>query len=139
MTTNINDAITKIETFLLTNPDEATVKALIKRLQDHEQAHQGQRVIADLAWKDQLPKSFPAYPRHEVIREFFRRIYNQLNKQGIAVSYAADSSSQNFVQWELEKEGKTGWLFWFRTGNRWEIQGFSFDDLQGEFAEVYRR
>jgi hypothetical protein len=59
MTTNINDAIKAIKTFLLTNPDEATVKALIKLLQDHEQARQGQRVMADLAWKDQLPESFP--------------------------------------------------------------------------------
>ena len=138
MTTNINDAIKAIKSFLLANPDEATVKALIKRLQDHEQVHQGQRVMADLPFKNELPESFPLGDKN-LIRKF-QRLSDQLTEQGIALEYKSNDCGKYCLKWKLTRAKETGRLLLFTANNSWELHGFKLEDEQGnlltEFSDV---
>lgn len=91
--------------------------------------------MADLAWKDQLPESFP--PGNKKLREKFRRMYNQLGKQGITVKHEPDFSGKDIEQWVLTKEGTQGRLMWFRKGSEWSLHGFTFVDEQGKPLEEF--
>jgi hypothetical protein len=145
MTNKLTDIQSQLETFLQTNPDSETVNSLINRLKEYEAERQQQTVEADLAWQKQLPNTLPEYPKDKGFREKFRQIFYQLNKQEILVEYAHPFFGEQIEQWLLtaghKTEGqKVGRLTWYRTENKWEIDGFYFQDEEGspidEFNDV---
>jgi hypothetical protein len=146
MTNQLTEIESQLESFLQTNPESEIVNSLIDRLKEYQSECQRQAVKADLAWKEQLPETFPKYPKDKGLREKFRRMFNQLNKQGISVEYARPFFGEHFEQWLLtagdyKTEGQTlGRLTWHKTENKWEIDGFYFQDEEGnpidEFNDV---
>lgn len=138
MTNQLTDIQSQIESFLQTNPEPEAVNSLIDLLKEYESERQQQPVKADLAWKEQLPDTFPQHPKDKGLRKKFRRIFDQLNKQGITVRYKRAYSGKDLELWLLTKGEETGRLCWFK--GRWEIQGFCFLDEKGnllnDFADV---
>lgn len=145
MTNQLTDIQSQIELFLQTNPESEVVNSLIDRLKKYESERQRQAARADLAWQERLPETFPEYPKDKGLREKFRRMFNQLNKQGISVEYAHPFFGENIEQWFLtggdETEKKNfGRLSWYREQNKWTIDGFYFQDEEGnpidEFNDI---
>ncbi len=138
MINQLTDIQSQIELFLQTNPESEAVNSLIDRLKEYESERQRQAVKTDLAWKEQLPDTFPEYPKDKGLREKFRRMFNQLNKQGITVRLIRAYSGKDLESWILTSHEKKGRLLWFK--GKWEIQGFAFLDEKGklldEFADV---
>lgn len=137
MTNQLSDIQSQIESFLQTYPESEAVNILIDRLKEYESERQRQVIKADLAWKEQLPDTFPEYPKDNGLREKFRRMFNQLNKQGISVKHHPDFSGKDIEQWLLNKDGKEGRLMWFRVGSEWHLHGFTFVDKQGKLLEEF--
>ena len=141
MTNQLTDIQSQIESFLQTDPEHEVVNSLINRLKEYELDRQRQAVKADLAWKEQLPDTFPEYPKDKGLREKFRRIYNQLNSQGVSVTYSADYCDLELMQWLLDGNGEKGRLILYKRSQEWAMHGIKMKNSEGnllpEFNYIY--
>lgn len=124
-----------IEAYLRTSPDADAVNSLIERLKEYESERQRASVQADLAWKEQLTQNF----RDKKLREKFRRMFNQLQSQGIKVKHSVDFSDDEQTSWHLEETetGKSGRLMWYRRGKEWAMYSFRFEDEKGNTLKEF--
>lgn len=106
MTNQLTDLQFQIESFLQANPESEAVNSLIDRLKEYESERQRQAVKAEdqrqlvkaaLDWKTQIPDDFPEYPENKKLREKFRRMFNQLNKQGSLLNIQQISPTVNNI------------------------------------------
>lgn len=127
-----------IEQYLTTNPDSESVRQLIELLKNYQSERQSAFVKADLEWKEQLPPSF----NNRVERERFRKIYNQLKRQGVrqgvTATYSPELSDEKQTSWKLEEKGiaKTGLLI-FSLPGVWEMYDCKLTDKTGKILEEF--
>lgn len=116
------------------NPNSEELDILIKTLTNY-------RVRDWEEYKQQIPDLFGYNsPYQKQLKEKFRRMYNQLRKQGIELEYQPNACGEHCLKWKLTKGEQSGRLIMFTADCEWELHGFKFEDKQGdllaEFSDV---
>jgi hypothetical protein len=66
-------------------------------------------------YKEQIPDLFGyGVKSQKDLKGKFRRMYNQLKKQGITVKHDPELSGQGFEQWLLSSGNELGLLIWYK-------------------------